>query len=109
MPRVRTPPFSLGVYLLIHGISEVGFYNTRLFKLEDGTLEVRQASADKGTVAEVKSEGRTVRIVRGDHSEEMAEVVRHLAKAAEYAANDNQRKMIAAYVKAFKGGNEGTN
>eukprot|EP01122_Echinamoeba_exundans_P012988 TRINITY_DN5591_c0_g1_i2.p1 TRINITY_DN5591_c0_g1~~TRINITY_DN5591_c0_g1_i2.p1 ORF type:complete len:458 (+),score=121.21 TRINITY_DN5591_c0_g1_i2:28-1401(+) len=84
----------------------IGFYNTRLFKLEDGTLEVRQASAEKGTVAEYKSGDRTVRIVRGDHSEEMAAIVRNLEKAIEYAANDNQREMLRAYVKHFQHGSE---
>ncbi|KAI5810124.1 dipeptidyl peptidase III [Peziza echinospora] len=54
--------------------------------------------------ADAPLEGRKLKIVYGDHSEEMAKIAHNLEKAAEYAANDTQRSMLEEYSKSFKVG-----
>lgn len=92
-------------------------YNTRLRKSAEGDLEVLIASAntsppetggDIGPVTDWKLEGelkgKTLKLVYGDHSQEMARVVDALKCAQECAANDDQRKMLAEYIKSFQTG-----
>lgn len=89
-------------------------YNTRLLKHEDGSLEIRVASAlpsgEEGAAAgglpetEEEWEGRTVRVRRGDYGPLLARVAESLRRAAEVAANDNQRNMHTRYAEAFRTG-----
>lgn len=83
-------------------------YNTRLFKLEDGSFELRQASAEGGPAPgfeePVEFEGAVIRVVRGDHGALMARAADNLEQAAKYAANDEQRAMLARFVASFRGG-----
>jgi len=92
--------------------------NTRLRKTADGVFELLIASA----VAEVPSEGgdigketsftiedgelagKTIKLVYGDYSKELAKIAEYHKKAAEVAENDNQRNMQLAYAKSFETG-----
>jgi dipeptidyl-peptidase III len=75
------------------------------------TYEVRLASADSSgagagamKVGSHEFEGAVVRVVAGDFAPHMAAVARHLRAAAEVAANDHQRAMLAHYVASFETG-----
>jgi dipeptidyl-peptidase III len=46
----------------------------------------------------------TIRIVRGDHSEEMSKICEHLTKALRFSANDTQTRCIMEYLESFKTG-----
>ncbi|KAI8907588.1 peptidase family M49-domain-containing protein, partial [Entophlyctis helioformis] len=81
--------------------------NTRLFKLADGSgYEIRVASADRSKPAETLTleGGKTVKVVYGDYHEAMAAAADAMASALPHAANDNQRKMVQAYVESFRTG-----
>eukprot|EP00842_Homolaphlyctis_polyrhiza_P006522 jgi/Hompol1/6871/HPOL_002358-RA len=79
--------------------------NTRIFKPDASTFEVRVASADASKPVEsIVVGGKTIRIVYGDFQLEMAAVTEAMARAAPFAANDHQRKMVDSYVKSFKTG-----
>nr|POE47709.1 dipeptidyl peptidase 3 [Quercus suber] len=88
--------------------------NTRMRKTPSGDFEVLIASAvtDPATKDLAESEwtlsgplqGKKLRLVWGDHSVEMAKIARNLAEAKEYALNDQEDKMQAAYVKSFHDG-----
>lgn len=79
-------------------------WNSRLFKDGKGRLEVRLASVEKKPAKSFPFEGRTVLVTTGDHSAELAQVVRDVEKAKTYAANETERKMIDAYVRHFRTG-----
>ncbi|KAH8910857.1 putative dipeptidylpeptidase III [Coniochaeta sp. PMI_546] len=92
--------------------------NTRLRKTKDGVFEILIASAkttppseggDIGKDVEYQvSEGplqsKTIKLVYGDHSKEMAAIAANIRKAAENAENENQQKMHLAYAKSFDEG-----
>ncbi|OBU01298.2 hypothetical protein VE01_00066 [Pseudogymnoascus verrucosus] len=92
--------------------------NTRLRKNEAGEFEILIASAVTEVPAEggdigketqfvVKEgllEGKTIKLVYGDHAKEMAAIAGWHAKAAEEAENENQKLMQLAYVKSFETG-----
>lgn len=92
--------------------------NTRLVKLQDNTFEILIASADTavpsdggdaGKVTVFKIEdgtlaGKTLKLVYGDYSKEMAAIAAQTKRAAENGENENQRKMYEAYTKSFKEG-----
>ncbi|OBT90313.1 hypothetical protein VE02_03317 [Pseudogymnoascus sp. 03VT05] len=92
--------------------------NTRLRKNEAGEFEILIASAvtevpaeggdiGKETTFVVKEgllEGKTIKLVYGDHEKEMAAIAGWHAKAAEEAENENQKLMQLAYVKSFETG-----
>ncbi|KAI1208819.1 putative dipeptidylpeptidase III [Annulohypoxylon truncatum] len=92
--------------------------NTRLAKKTDGSFEVWIASAnttvpteggDIGKETTFKIEdgilaGKTITLVYGDHSKELAGATSSIKKAAENADNENQRKMHNAYAKSFEEG-----
>lgn len=92
--------------------------NTRLRKTKDGVFELLIASAitsppseggDIGKDAEYKiSDGplqsKTIRLVYGDYSKEMAAIAANIRKAAENEENENQKKMHLAYAKSFEEG-----
>lgn len=91
--------------------------NTRLRK-KDGVYEILIASGqtsvpaeggDIGKETEFKAEdgalaGKTVKLVYGDHSKEMAAASAYIAKAAENADNETQQKMHTEYSKSFDNG-----
>lgn len=91
--------------------------NTRVVKKNDG-FEVLIASANttipteggdigKETTFKIEDgilEGKSITLVYGDHSKELAGATASIKKAAENADNENQRKMHNAYAKSFEEG-----
>ncbi|KAI7784069.1 dipeptidyl-peptidase 3 [Diaporthe eres] len=92
--------------------------NTRLRKTKDGVFEILIASAqtsipgeggDIGKETEFKVDdgalaGKTIKLVYGDHANEMAIIAKNITKAAENADNDTQKKMHLEYAKSFDSG-----
>jgi dipeptidyl-peptidase III len=92
--------------------------NTRLRKTPDGVFEVLIASgvtempskgSDIGSETEYKLNdgplsGKTVKLVFGDYSREMAAIAKNISQAAENADNENEEKMHLAYAKSFDEG-----
>lgn len=92
--------------------------NTRVRKTTDGVFEILIASAktsppseggDIGKDVEYKvSEGplqsKTIKLVYGDYTKEMANIASNIRKAAENAENENQQNMHLAYAKSFEEG-----
>ncbi|KAI1176730.1 peptidase family M49 [Nemania sp. FL0916] len=93
--------------------------NTRLVKRSDGSIfEILIASGDAsipseggdiGKDTEFKLDdgvltGKTIRLVYGDYSKEMAAVAANTKKAAENGDNENQHKMYDAYTQSFTDG-----
>ena len=92
--------------------------NNRLRKTKDGVFEILIASAiarvpseggDIGKDAEFvidhgPLQGKTVKLVYGDYSEEMKTIAEYMKKAAENADNENQKEMHLAYAKSFEEG-----
>uniref|UniRef100_A0A8C2B3T7 Dipeptidyl peptidase 3 n=1 Tax=Cyprinus carpio TaxID=7962 RepID=A0A8C2B3T7_CYPCA len=89
-------------------------YNTRLFKTEiDGKrcYEVRLASAEKDNCAVVgksevccgkhEFEDSVFSVKRGDYAFLMEKVCQNLEKAKDYAANENQKRMLEEYIRSF--------
>ncbi|MFT7618974.1 MAG: dipeptidyl-peptidase-3, partial [Planctomycetota bacterium] len=79
-------------------------WNTRLTKDESGGLHIRVASALEQPSQTTKFEGRDFTIDYGDYAPILKKVVACFAQALPHAANDNQRKMILAYIDHFNGG-----
>ncbi|KAH6566456.1 hypothetical protein BASA60_009477 [Batrachochytrium salamandrivorans] len=78
--------------------------NTRVFKTGD-VFEVRVASAETNRESEtVEIDGKMIKIVYGDFSHELTACANAMESALQYAANDNQKKMIQAYVDSFRSG-----
>lgn len=92
--------------------------NTRLRKTPSGVFELLIASAqttipsgggDAGKETEYVVEdgpvkGKTVKLMYGDYSAEMAAIAANMAKAAENADNETQASMHRAYAKSFDNG-----
>lgn len=80
--------------------------NTRVRKTGEDKFEVLQASivSTDPVPLGIPSSHIEVKLVRGDHAEELAKVCENLSKAAEHAANDIQRKFLAAYIESFRTG-----
>ncbi|PWY93815.1 dipeptidyl peptidase [Aspergillus sclerotioniger CBS 115572] len=91
--------------------------NTRLRKTESGDFELLIASGvssppardrDLGEAEALeldgKLEGKKLRIVFGDHREEMAKIAHSVKQAGLHAANDNQKRMLDAYAMSFGSG-----
>ncbi|KAB8076290.1 dipeptidyl peptidase [Aspergillus leporis] len=91
--------------------------NTRLKKLPSGDFELLIASGissppsrdrDLGDVdlfeLDGKLQGKKLRLVFGDHVEEMAKIAHSLKQAGLNAANDNQKRMLDAYALSFGAG-----
>lgn len=89
-------------------------YNSRVFKLGDGTLQVRLASAQAGTdgadaallLGRHSHEGRTIEVVRGDYAPLMSRVVAALRTASSAAANAHQREALEGYAESFSTGSQ---
>lgn len=75
-------------------------WNTRLFKNQEGDFVLKIASISTGTTTH-EYKGKKIHITKGDFSAQLVHVRDHLQKAIEHAANDNQKKMLEAYVKHF--------
>lgn len=92
--------------------------NTRIRKTPDGDFEILIASAltqvppeggDIGKETEFNVEagplkGHKIKLVYGDYSDVMTRITEYHRKAAENAANENQKKMQECYVKSFETG-----
>lgn len=71
--------------------------------------KVPETGGDIGKVTEFEIDsgslqGQTLRLVYGDHSKEMGIITSYHKKAAENAANENQKNMQLAYAKSFEEG-----
>lgn len=92
--------------------------NTRLRKNPDGTFElliasaVTQVPAEGGDIGKETNfiiedgvlKGHKLKLVYGDHTKEMTLIAGYHKKAAEDAANENQKKMQLAYANSFETG-----
>ena len=91
--------------------------NTRLRKTSDGfelliasaVTQVPAAGGDIGFETEFQiqdgtAKGSKLKLVYGDHTKEMAKIAEYHKKAAEVAANENQKNMQLAYAKSFETG-----
>lgn len=91
--------------------------NTRLRKTPSGDFELLIASGvsnppvrhrDLGETETFELEGglkgKTLRLVFGDHQEEMAKISHSIKQAERNAANDNQKRMLDAYALSFGAG-----
>lgn len=79
-------------------------WNTRLFKLDDGTLQIRLASSDSNVCKNYDFRNRKVQIVNGDYSKIMAEANEYLELALKYVQNSNQSNMLKHLMTHFKTG-----
>ncbi|KAF2093086.1 dipeptidyl peptidase-like protein III [Rhizodiscina lignyota] len=91
--------------------------NTRVRKTKGGDFEVLIASAETSPsdkdkdVPETEWElpygelkGKKVKLVFGDYKKEMETIAYALEQASKYAANDNEKSMLAKYVTSFRAG-----
>lgn len=80
--------------------------NTRISKIRDRFYEVLQASVDKSALLEelISNDGHKIRIVAGDHSEDLSRVCELLGEASKHARNDTQRSFLSKYIESFKTG-----
>ncbi len=84
--------------------------NTRIRKVERPQslmFEVLQASVELDPLPVellIPKSGETIRILRGDHSKELAKICSCLSEAARYAANDRQRLFLSQYIQSFQTG-----
>ncbi|KAK4099774.1 dipeptidyl-peptidase III [Parathielavia hyrcaniae] len=92
--------------------------NTRLRKTNDAVFELLIASAttavpSKGgdigkdaeyVIGEGPLEGKTVKLVYGDYTNEMEAIAGYIRKAADNAENETQQKMHLAYGESFESG-----
>uniref|UniRef100_A0A8C2KDD4 Dipeptidyl peptidase 3 n=1 Tax=Cyprinus carpio TaxID=7962 RepID=A0A8C2KDD4_CYPCA len=80
-------------------------YNTRLFKTEiDGKrcYEVRLASGKSEVCCgKHEFEDSVFSVKRGDYAFLMEKVCQNLEKAKDYAANENQKRMLEEYIRSF--------
>ena len=96
------------------GEEKLSLENTRLRKSEDGNFELLIASGivnplegdrDLGKKDTFdlngKLSGKTLKLVFGDHLNEMAKIAVEMRKAEKEAANDTQRHMFEEYAKSF--------
>jgi dipeptidyl-peptidase III len=84
--------------------------NTRIRKTvnqQNPTFTVLQASIDRDAYpVEILSPDLkgTIRIQRGDHSDELSKICSCLTEAIRYAANDTQQLFLSQYIKSFQTG-----
>ncbi|KAI4236696.1 MAG: hypothetical protein LQ349_002382 [Xanthoria aureola] len=87
-------------------LDEVAYVSQTMEGYEDQTIfEVLQASvetADSVKVLNVRDPKGSIRIVKGDHSEELERICGHLRSAAQYAAR--QKKFLEQYHQSFRTG-----
>jgi dipeptidyl-peptidase-3 len=56
------------------------------------------------TAFEVPTFGATLKLRRGDHSEELAKICASLSEAKKYAANERQELFLSQYIESFQTG-----
>ncbi|KAH8719326.1 peptidase family M49-domain-containing protein [Phaeosphaeriaceae sp. PMI808] len=84
--------------------------NTRIQKVchtETNTYEVLQASVVQDTepaVFELPALDTTIKVKRGDHSEDLAKICASLFEAKKYAANETQELFLCQYIESFTTG-----
>ncbi|KAI4159194.1 MAG: hypothetical protein LQ342_006777 [Letrouitia transgressa] len=84
--------------------------NTRIRKtIQDSKVvfEVLQASVEtSGSIQEIVTQNpkTSIRIVKGDHTQELARICNQLQVAAQYAANPRQKQFIEQYQQSFQTG-----
>lgn len=84
--------------------------NTRIRKVASSPtpiFEVLQASIEKDTQIQdfvLPGSSGLVRLVRGDHSEELECICSALSQASDHAANDTQKLFISQYIESFRTG-----
>lgn len=84
--------------------------NTRIQKVSSPNshvFEVLQASVERDIelpIFELSALGATIKLKRGDHSEELTKICASLSEAQKYAANKKQELMVAQYIESFKTG-----
>ncbi|OAA72056.1 Peptidase M49, dipeptidyl-peptidase III [Akanthomyces lecanii RCEF 1005] len=90
--------------------NDIGPENTRIRKITDGDTviyHVLQASTDYGSTTELSVGNELhghVRLVGGDHGQELAIICSELAKAAEYATSEIQTQMLSKLIDSFRSG-----
>jgi dipeptidyl-peptidase III len=81
--------------------------NTRLFKLQDGSFELKVCSAVTDSTKELPFLGDhifkdvRIKVTSGDFSDIMHDVVAHISQALKFVANDNQKQMLESYIEHF--------
>lgn len=86
--------------------------NTRLFKHEDGTFELkihstnRKHDGDTSYLKEYEYEGKKIKVSAGHLDFIFEEIVHNLKLAQHYASNDRQKKILDLYIKHFVTGKE---
>ena len=87
--------------------------NTRIRKTKEGNFEILVASGistppsseiDTKDISWTLPNGKIVRIVFGDHREEMAKIALHMKQAGNYSLNPTQKSMMDEYAKSFGSG-----
>jgi dipeptidyl-peptidase III len=53
---------------------------------------------------EIAGLSATLRILKGDHSEELEKICSSMAEARKHAANENQRLFLSQYIESFQSG-----
>ncbi len=85
--------------------------NTRIRKVsspKEHTFEVLRASVEHDTepsVLDIPSLGATMKVIAGDHSEELARICASLSEAKRYVANEKQEHFLSLYIESFRTGN----
>lgn len=86
-------------------------YNNRIFKLNDGTYELRFASvrsSDDPEEADFLKKydccNGKLKLTRGDYAPILEQVVDHLTEALGFVANDNEKRMLEEYIRSFRSG-----
>ncbi|RYC57265.1 hypothetical protein CHU98_g8945 [Xylaria longipes] len=81
--------------------------NTRVEKSKPNAYKVHQASINSIGVEQsldTLDASVEVHLVGGDHAADLTRICDNLNKAAEYAANDTQRKFLSEYIESFRNG-----
>lgn len=90
-------------FLISKNLTDV-HVNSRLWKVDDNTFEVRIASLKNHYLdyfGDHQFEGKTVRIVGGDFDVFMKRIIDNLTQALPYAANQTQTEMLLHYIQHF--------
>ena len=83
---------------------KIDILNTRAFKNEDGSITITVGSRLAPPIGECEFNGIKFWIQAGEFAPYLAEACIYLNRAKNYAANDNQREMIAKYIESFRTG-----
>lgn len=72
------------------------------------TFEILQASVERDiepSVLELPALSATIKVKRGDHSEELEKICASLLEAKNYAASEKQELTLSHYIESFRTGN----